>query len=1750
MPDYNLGRAHGQIAIDYDGTGPDRAVVDLDRVSKASAEADASLQKTNKTVDDSGKQFESSGSSAEGFSTRLKDVRSASEEVNKAEKDYKKTLLDSKATLHDVEVAHQRVTTAQKDHIKATNAARDAQKAWSESASVGERAARALQQVIPNLSNSISQLATVQEDAERKSTALARGLTGLVKAIGLLGPEAQIAAGGLELTAKGVDKLSSGVSAGSGHIRDFIKDIAGFESAFGKIAGLSLAVPSVGGLATIGGAAGVQGIVEVVESVRQLAGGLALLPAVVGGAGVVMGTLKVALHGVDSALKDIFADDPKKFLEDIKNMGPAAAHGMLQVAQFRNQFLMGGAAVQDSFFSKINADIAPLIQTWLPALVSAGSKIAGVLGSVADEFAKILMQPQTMAAFNMFIDNVAKGLQSMEPALKPLMSIFTQLSAAGSTFFAQIGQGLTGFLTVVSGKVGDALASGKFDSWVETSLNAFSKLVDAAMQFGEAFGNIMDAADAAGDGGLLGLIDKVATSLNNWTNSTAGQQAITTFFTTLKTATDAFLPVLGPLLDGIVSIASAFTQLGVATAPEWVKFFQDFAYEMANDLGPAIQGMGPAIGTFLTGMTDSFRQLMQTVGPQLPQIFQDLANAFVALLPQIPQMAAIFADLVRNVGPQLPQLFQTVSEAIGQLVPLMPQIIELTREFVSVVTLLVRILGGLISGVKDVNDAIGKDLPNAIKGIVDTIGHYFDNLPDTAKGWGKALVDGLISGIEDTTGIGALGHALAGVMGGMADWFQHSPAKKGPFSGDGYTMVRGRKMVTDMASGMASAQPAIVSAAAKTAQAASGALAAGTTGAGGSGGGAGAAGAGGGATSGPAAGGAGTEGGSLQPDWIRHADTSVLDSYLKHQFPKNRGLAGFAKDMGALLSAAQSGVNLMFQHVLQPLGQVLQMQVPGADGKNSPLFPSLNTQTWRKMSPQAAQEQALQELQRKALQGNQGPTWGSVLGGGSGDVGQLNPQIPLGLGAGSSKEDIQKAIIAAGRGRGMNDAAIQTALAVAAAESGFNPTISGGVQGSAGLVSGLFQQSPSSGWGSLDQVNDPNHAINAFYDAFAQQLAKNPTNPLLAAVLTQNPQLGSGAQGSAYWNAVSSKVGLGGQILTQLGPGVKGPSWQQLTGGGVVGPGAAPTVLPPGVHIGHDGSLSFPEGTTLPPGIPQRFPAGTTVGPSGAVIPPSTTVGATGPAPAGPGGIGLNPASRAATLGGGSVTYTPDLLEQHGIKPLFQKSTGDAAGGKEIPGWVQQLGAAFGLTPTDHPDDTLHGGQAGPGNRTNPMGSYAFDFSGSTDNMNRFAQFIMTNLAGQTLQLIHQGGGRNFGIAGGQDVSSGNYYAADYGGHGDHVHWATDVPVLFNGQVPPGSMTTMPLAPGAPGATTSPQAAAALAAGYPDVAGALGQIQDNTGQNKSINDKLLQAYLQGNPNLAAQIGAARAPGAPDQVVQSALGNISTTISTLKSQDSIGNKNTIDALSSAQTQIAQQQGFQQSQSPAQMFSSVVGGASNIASSVIQTIQSGLDALTATQDLADRAVYGTRNTEDVMKQIDDVQKYITLAANIANTTGQILSTVGGIAGASGGMDMGASSAISAAGQIAQLISGALQGVNAGIDFAQQLWHIAGTYIGRGMSQLLAGAGGTPLLGDVREELDTNTGQLISYSADNPELKNYLTVPSGLNRTYPYGGGSEPNPQTSNQFNLYAGPGTGPGELLNAATWMVNTGGTTGAMAASNF
>lgn len=92
-----------------------------------------------------------------------------------------------------------------------------------------------------------------------------------------------------------------------------------------------------------------------------------------------------------------------------------------------------------------------------------------------------------------------------------------------------------------------------------------------------------------------------------------------------------------------------------------------------------------------------------------------------------------------------------------------------------------------------------------------------------------------------------------------------------------------------------------------------------------------------------------------------------------------------------------------------------------------------------------------------------------------------SPELPTSYTVSPEQLDNAATIVGVGRRLNMPDRAVTIALATAVQESGL-ANLQGGDRDSIGL----FQQRPSQGWGSRDQLTDTNYSTTAFYRALVQ----------------------------------------------------------------------------------------------------------------------------------------------------------------------------------------------------------------------------------------------------------------------------------------------------------------------------------------------------------------------------------------------------------------------------------------------------------------------------------------------------------------------------------------------------------------------------------------------------------------------------------------------------------------------------------------
>ncbi|MEU8086336.1 phage tail tape measure protein [Micromonospora sp. NPDC049101] len=118
-------------------------------------------------------------------------------------------------------------------------------------------------------------------------------------------------------------------------------------------------------------------------------------------------------------------------------------------------------------------------------------------------------------------------------------------------------------------------------------------------------------------------------------------------------------------------------------------------------------------------------------------------------------------------------------------------------------------------------DTIKSATSSAFNAVKSTISNAFNSVKSAITGAlsgagsllynsGRAIIDGLVSGIRN--GAGRVTDAVKGVLSAARKYLPFSPAKKGPFSGKGWTLYSGRSIPEALAKGINSRKAAVVNA--------------------------------------------------------------------------------------------------------------------------------------------------------------------------------------------------------------------------------------------------------------------------------------------------------------------------------------------------------------------------------------------------------------------------------------------------------------------------------------------------------------------------------------------------------------------------------------------------------------------------------------------------------------------------------------------------------------------------------------------------------------------------------------------------------------------------------------------------------------------------------------------------------------------------------------------------------------------------
>ena len=309
----------------------------------------------------------------------------------------------------------------------------------------------------------------------------------------------------------------------------------------------------------------------------------------------------------------------------------------------------------------------------------------------------------------------------------------------------------------------------------------------------------------------------------------------------------------GPLvMQAIGGILSALFQIGVVLAPigaQMLLFIANLissvaAFLQANPqfatwlgylipiigavltLGPLVQGLagallglsGPALlvvaaiaavvaivlvwWTQCASFRDFVKQLFAEIWASIKGWIDQIRDMFADWLPAIVELWNKYGESIKNY---VMGLWTVISGVISGALKAIRGIVNivlglLTGDWSRVWKGIKQILSGVWTAIQAIIKGGIQAAKGLLQGLITAIGNIFKGVGNLLLNAGKAIVNGLKTGISN--GWGALVGWFKGKLGDLRDMLPFSPAKVGPFSGKGWTEFSGRAIVEGLGKGM------------------------------------------------------------------------------------------------------------------------------------------------------------------------------------------------------------------------------------------------------------------------------------------------------------------------------------------------------------------------------------------------------------------------------------------------------------------------------------------------------------------------------------------------------------------------------------------------------------------------------------------------------------------------------------------------------------------------------------------------------------------------------------------------------------------------------------------------------------------------------------------------------------------------------------------------------------------------------------
>jgi phage-related protein len=588
----------------------------------------------------------------------------------------------------------------------------------------------------------------------------------------------------------------------------------------------------------------VAGVINGVAKAAEAAGGGGLQ-----GLAAAFDAINKAVNGplMQGALTTVF----EGAFAGVKNLAPglsSLAGAFEQLAPTIGRSMEKAGAVVSILFDGIaqalrNPAIADGVNKMFDGLVKAAIELAPAFSAAAPAVGALLgaigeILPVLAPLVTQIVQGLAPAFADFKSSLAPVVEV--------------LAKGLSEALKVILPVVADVVkALAEFMRNNPQLAATILAVVGALAPLAPIIGTVVSIIGTIAS--VVGAIIPVIATVVTWfgtVSATAGILGVS--------LTGILAPIVG-LVAGIGLLVAAFVTALASSEP-----FRNSLAQIFQGLVTMVQPIIAAVIPVLVQIGEAFIGMVTTVvGALVPMV-----TTIVEIAAQIVSfLAPIVAFLIQTFSPAFEFIGKTVSDIFGFIGKVIADAVNIITGILNVFLSALRgDWEGAWNGILDVLKGILDFIVNTITGAFDVVMHIFENLakmlvdiwnnlwggigdfvvgawngitktisdgvgsavefvksmPEKIKEGlgnlggmlvdsGKALIGGFIDGIKSM--LSGAKDAVGGVMKAIGDFFPHSPAKIGPFSGRGYTTHSGRALIGDFAGAIRSGRSQVADAA-------------------------------------------------------------------------------------------------------------------------------------------------------------------------------------------------------------------------------------------------------------------------------------------------------------------------------------------------------------------------------------------------------------------------------------------------------------------------------------------------------------------------------------------------------------------------------------------------------------------------------------------------------------------------------------------------------------------------------------------------------------------------------------------------------------------------------------------------------------------------------------------------------------------------------------------------------------------------